>query len=164
MNRNYNYKSFTPEEVKKGLLNDLLNYLLDHNKKSDKFYYDIHITTDGYCSIVEWTDVSYNGDYGPEGKFEFVDCDQVVMLERTFPDNHTELCYDEEDYEERLKQFLEENPGWEKNQWGCWTNRIENEKFKKMLENPCDFCVDDARNPTMDCNTCPNNQNNQNEH
>ena len=25
-----NYKAFTPEEVKKGLLNDLINYLLDY--------------------------------------------------------------------------------------------------------------------------------------
>lgn len=134
MDRNYNYQAFTPEEVKKGLLNDLINYLLDHNKKNDKQYYDIHITTDGYCSIVEWTDVSYDSKYGSEGKFEFVDSDQIVMIERYFPDNHCELCYDEEDYQKRLKEFLEEHPCWEKTSYGTWTNRIENECFKKMLE------------------------------
>ena len=152
--KNYNSQAFTPEEVEKGLLQDLLNYLLDHNKKNDSQYYDIHITSDGYCSIVEWADVSYNQKYGPEGKFEFVDCDQVIMTEKTFPDNHTELCYDEEDYQERLKEFLENNPGWEKTTYGTWTNRIENEKFRKMLEGstgdvcPCEHCVDDADNTT----------------
>ena len=138
MSRNYNYQAFTPEEVKKRLLNDLLNYLLEHNKKNDQQYYDIHITTDGYCSIVEWVDVSYNNEFGEEGKFRFVDSDQVVMLEKTFPDNHTELCYDEEDYQERLREFLDKNPGWEKTAYGSWTNRIENENLRKALEGNSD--------------------------
>ena len=156
MKRDYNYQAFTPEEVEQGLLQDLLNYLLSYNQKCNSDYYDIHITSDGYCSIVEWTDVSYESKYGPEGKFEFVDSDQVIMIEKIFPDNHTELCYDEEDYQERLKEFLEKNPGWIKGPFGNWTNEIENEKFKKMLENPCNYCVDDANNSTMDCDTCPN--------
>ena len=126
MERNYNYQAFTPEEVKKGLLNDLLNYLLDHNKKNTYQYYDIHITTDGYCSIIEWTDVSYNNEYGEDGKFRFVDYDQVIMTEKTFPDNHTELCYDEEDYQERLNDFLKDNPDWVKTSYGTWTNLAEN--------------------------------------
>jgi len=134
MNRNYNYQAFTPEEVEQGLFNDLLNYLLDHNKKNDKQYYDIHITTDGYCSIIEWTDVSYNSEYGDEGKFEFVDYDQVVMLEKEFPDNHTEMCWDEEDYKNRLDDWLKENPGWEKTEYGTWYNKAEQEAFRKMLE------------------------------
>jgi len=134
MSRNYNYQAFTPEEVKKGLLNDLLNYLLEHNKKNDEQYYDIHITTDGYCSIVEWTDVQYDDKFGEQGRFRFVDSNEVVMLERYFPDNHSEMCWDEEDYQERLKKFLEENPGWVKGPFGNWTNEIENEKIKKWLE------------------------------
>lgn len=127
MKREYNYQAFTPEEVDKGLLQDLLNYLLKYNKKSEEQYYDIHITTDGYCSIVEWTDVSYQHDI-EEGKFEFVPADSYVMIEKIFPDNHTELCYSEEDYQERLKEFLEENPGWVKTHYGTWTNEIENKK------------------------------------
>lgn len=132
--REYNSQAFTPEEVKKGLHLDLLNYLLDHNKKSEKQYYDIHITTDGYCTIIEWTDVDYNQEYGPEGKFEFVPADGYVMIERTFPDNHTELCYNEEDYQERLDEFLKDNPGWVKTHYGTWTNEIENERIRKQLE------------------------------
>ncbi len=132
--RDYNSQAFTPEEVEQGLHLDLLNYLLDHNKKNETQYYDIHITTDGYCTIIEWTDVDYDQKYGSEGKFEYVPYNGQVMLEYDFPDNHREMCYDEEDYKERLDEFLKENPGWVKTQYGTWTNEIENEKFKKMLE------------------------------
>ena len=132
--RDYNSQAFTPEEVKKGLHLDLLNYLLDHNKKNETQYYDIHITTDGYCTIIEWADVNYNQEYGPEGKFEFVPADGYVMIEKIFPDNHTELCYSEEDYQERLDEFLKENPGWVKTHYGTWTNEIENERIRKELE------------------------------
>lgn len=132
--RDYNSQAFTPEEVKKGLHLDLLNYLLDHNKKNETQYYDIHITTDGYCTIIEWTDVDYNQEFGPEGKFEYVPFDGYVMIEKTFPDNHTELCYNEEDYQERLDDFLKENPGWVKTSYGTWTNEIENERIRKELE------------------------------
>lgn len=106
MEREYNSQAFTLEEVKQGLLNDLLNYLLDHNKKAKEQYYDIHIHSDGYCSIVDWKDINYKFE-GEEGKFEFVPSNGCVMLEYSFPDNHYEQFYSEEDYEERLKEFLE---------------------------------------------------------
>jgi len=134
MERPYNSQAFTPEEVEKGLHLDLLNYLLDHNKKNETRYYDIHITTDGYCTIIEWTDVDYNQNYDSEGKFDFVPYNGQIMLEYIFPDNHCEMCYDEEDFEERLKAFLKENPGWVKTSYGTWTNEIENEQYKKMFE------------------------------
>ena len=160
----YNHQGFTPEEVKKGLLTDLLAYLLDYNKKSENYYYDIHITSDGYCTIVEWSDVSYDRDHGQEGKFQFVDYDEVVMKEVRFPDDHTELCYPEE-AEDKLREWLIEHPEWRKNCWGCWTitDATEDANFRKIVDiaakatiNPCDYCVDDANQPTKDCNTCPN--------
>ena len=132
--REYNYQAFTPDEVEQGLLNDLLNYLLDHNKKNKNQYYDIHITTDGYCSIIEWIDVSYNHDYGDEGKFEYVPYNGQVMLEYSFPDDHYERFYSEEEYQERLQEWLKENPGWVKTSYGTWTNEIENERIRKELE------------------------------
>ena len=159
MKRSYNTQAFTPEEVKKGLAQDLLNYLLDYNKKNTEQYYDIHITSDGYCTIIEWVDVMYTSKYGEDGKFQFVDYDEYVMKEFTFPDNHTEMCYSEEDAEQRLQEWLKDNPSWVKNEWGCWTNELENERARKMLEDscPCDYCKDDANNPTKDCSTCPYN-------
>ena len=129
----YNSQAFTPEQVDNGELQDLLNYLLLFNKKSKKSYMDIHITSDGYCMIVEWVEV--NWEFKEEcGKFDFVDSSEIIMQERYFPDNHCELCYNEEDYQQRLKEWLKENPGWTKTTWGTWTNEIENEKWRKALE------------------------------
>ena len=134
MKRDYNYQAFTPEEVEQGFHLDLLNYLLEHNRRNKNQYYDIHITTDGYCTIIEWNDVSYNNEYGDEGKFEFVPYNGQVMLEYSFPDNHYEHFYSEEEYQERLQEWLKENPGWVKTHYGTWTNEIENERIRKSLE------------------------------
>ena len=133
MKREYNSQAFTPEEVKKGLLKDLLNYLIDYNIKSESGYYDIHICSDGYCTIVGWVDIDYK--YKDEqGKFEFVPSNGQVMLEYSFPDNHYEQFYSQEEYQERFQEWLKENPGWVKTPYGTWTNEIENEKYRKMLE------------------------------
>lgn len=129
----YNSQAFTPEQVDNGELQDLLNYLLAFNNKSKKSYMDIHITSDGYCIIVEWCEI--NWEFREEcGKFEFIDSGEIVMQERYFPDNHCELCYGEDHYQQRLKEWLEEHPGWTKTVWGTWTNEIENEKWRKALE------------------------------
>ena len=132
MKTEYNYQSFTPEEVEQGFHLEFLNTLLNYNKVSKDHYNDIHLTTDGYCTIIEWETIPYNHEYG--GSFKYVGEDEVIMLERHFPDNHTELCYDEEDYQEKLAEWLKENPGWVKTSYGTWTNEIENESFRKLLE------------------------------
>lgn len=134
MMREYNSQSFTPDEVKKGLHLDLLNYLLDHNKKNETQYYDIHITTDGFCIIIEWTDVDYNQKYGPDGKFEFIPANGCVMLSFEFPDGHSDYFNSEEEFNEALKDWLKENPGWVKTPYGTWTNEIENEHLRKLFE------------------------------
>jgi len=56
------------------------------------------------------------------------------MIEKFFPDNHSEMFYSEEEFEYRLKEWLEKNPGWVKTHYGTWTNEIENKKFLKKLE------------------------------
>ncbi len=133
MKREYNSQAFTPEEIEAGLLQDLLNYLLNYNQKCKSGYYDIHIWSDSYCTIVDWVDINYEFD-GEEGKFEFVPSNGQVMLEYSFPDNHYEHFYSEEEYQESLQEWLKENPGWVKTPYGTWTNEIENEKYRKMLE------------------------------
>ena len=55
------------------------------------------------------------------------------MTEYKFPDNHYEYLNDIDEYEERLNDWLEENPGWKLTSYGTWTNTIENEKFKEAL-------------------------------
>ena len=119
----------------------LLNTLLDYNSDKDEEYYnDIHIYQEESFIVLEWEHVPYSHEWG--GKFQYIDegMGQVVMIEKTFPDNHYELCYDEEDYEERLKDWLKDNPYWEKTSYGTWTNVEENRRFfldynaKKLFE------------------------------
>lgn len=130
--REYNEQAFTPEQVKSGELQDLLDYLLLFNQKSNRAFMDIHITSDGYCTIVEWTEVDY--EQHECGRFQYVPSSGYVLREFYFPDNHTELLSSDEEFDERLKEWLEDNPGWVKTSYGTWTNEIENEKFRQMLE------------------------------
>lgn len=127
-----NSKAFTPEEVKKNLHLDLINYLLSYNQKSKNYYYDIHITTDGYCLIVEWENIPYNHEYG--GAFKYIDEDHIVLKQVIFPDNHTEYLFDDEE-DEMLKEWLEKNPGWKQNNYGHWYNEQEISKIKEELLN-----------------------------
>ena len=113
-----NEVDFTPEEVEENLHLDLINYLLDYNKKAKDHYNEILITSDGYCTIVQWFNRSYNDDFG-KGSFKFVDEDEVVMKELIFPDNSTEYVLPEE-CDERLNEWLKEHPGYEKDEWGNW--------------------------------------------
>ena len=72
----YNYMAFIPEEVEKGLHLDLIKTLLDINNKSEDHFNEIHITTDSYCTIVEWVYIPIDRSYG--GKFEFIDEDEYI--------------------------------------------------------------------------------------
>ena len=135
LSKDYNSVAFTPEEVKKGLHSDLINYLVNYNtqNKSDD-YYEIHITSDGYCMIIEFDKIPYDHAYG--GTFKYVDefNGDIIMKECYFPDNHTEICYDDEDFKERLDNWLKENPGWRKNEYGSWYNEEDQKAWKKYLE------------------------------
>ena len=120
MKRNYNAQAFTPEEVEQGLLQDLLNYLLDYNKKNQTGYYDIHITSDGHCTIVEWTDVNYNNQYGYDPRFEFVDYNQQVMTELPLPDGcyrWIEQRYIQDEVEDAEKEFPDYKYNWALGSW-----------------------------------------------
>ena len=112
---NYNSMAFTPEDVELGLHYDLLNCLLLYNAKAKDKYNDIHITSDGYCTIVEWSNIPYSGEWG--GKFEFVDEDENVMKELQLPDDTYE--YVEKEYEdEYLNEWLKDNPEYKKDSFG----------------------------------------------
>lgn len=121
-----NSRAFTPEEVKQGLHLDLIAYLLEHNRKNDERYYEFIVTTDGYCTIIEWVERKYNPEW-PEERFLYANEDQLIAEEVEFPDNHFELM-EPRFKEEALKEWLEENPGWEKDEYGRW-NKKEEEIF-----------------------------------
>ena len=69
MDRKCNYQSFRPDDIKTGLLNDLLKLLMDFNERAEDRYMEIHITSDGNCTIVEWDCVPYDHSYG--GQFVY---------------------------------------------------------------------------------------------
>ena len=148
-----NTKSFTPEEVKEGLLQDLLTYLLEYNANSKNSYYDIHITTDGYCTIVEWTDIDYEMNEGE--RFAFVDSEHEILKCVTFPDNHSEYLLDDE-AQAAIDNWLAENPGWEKNAWGRWVNVEENKRLQQELigDTDGDSEVIKDSNCINDCDQC----------
>lgn len=151
MEREYNYQAFTPEEVEQGLFQDLLDYLVDHNLKNEHQFYDIHITSDGYCTIVEWKDIGYEYQH-EEGCFKYVPSNGYVMLEYHFPDNHYEMFESEEEYQEALKLWLEENPGWVKTPYGTWTNLEEN-RYHHLTN--LDKELDAPENVSIEINSIP---------
>ena len=75
----YNSQAFTPKDIEKGLDVNFLKNLLDYNNKSDSHWFnDIHITTDGYCNIIEW--VSRNFEHGANGEFMFIPEDKLDIV------------------------------------------------------------------------------------
>lgn len=134
--------AFTPEEVKKGLHTKLISFLLDLNRDLEDSYNDIHIWSDSCCTIVDWCNVSYDSG---DGRFDYVGEGEVIMIEEQFPDGHYEMCYDEEDFNERLEQFLKDNPGWVKTSYGTWTNEIENKKFQELMSKELDKNKDNVK-------------------
>lgn len=127
MNTNYNSMYF--ENLNEAV--SFIEHLHQISKNSDELFNDIHTYMEESGVIVEWVQVPYNHDYG--GQFKYVGEDQYIMTEYKFPDNHYEYLNDIDEYEERLNDWLKENPGWKLTSYGMWTNTIENEKFKEAL-------------------------------
>ena len=107
MKKEYNSMAFTPEELEAGLLQNLLNYLFTYNKKSEKHYCDIHITTDSYCTIVEWDVVPYSHEWG--GEFKHVDFDEDVIHYVELPDGSCVQSKSEEEDREIIEDYMRNN-------------------------------------------------------
>lgn len=133
----YNEKSFTPEEVDAGMVTEFIDFLLKQDKKTAELrdknhkYTNINIVNDGYCTIVQYCEVFFEDK---SSCFEFVNYDEHVAKVLDLPDNSTVLCWDEDDAKEMLDEWLKDNPGWKKNEWGHWYNEAENEAFRKLIE------------------------------
>ena len=56
------------------------------------------------------------------------------MLEKIFPDNHYEYCFSEEEYKERLEDWLKEHPTYKQNQYGHWYDEREYDELKESLK------------------------------
>ena len=103
----FNTLSFSPEEVEAGLLAQQINTMLDFNKGSQDYSYDIHLWTDGYSTVLDFVQAPNDGSYG--GSFTFLDEDQEIMSRVRYPDGSSELCYPEE-VEEMQAKWKAEHP------------------------------------------------------
>lgn len=103
-----NSQSFSPNECKEGLHLDLINYLLSYNEKSNEAYYDIHITSDGYCTVIEWENVVFDLR-DCSGSFEFVDEGECVMKEVRLPDDSSIMLFKFEDTNKYIENWKKEH-------------------------------------------------------
>lgn len=134
----YNEKAFTPEEVKAGMVGEFVDFLVKQDAKSNEVkershtggYTNINITSDSYCVIVQWCEVFFDDD---SPKFEFVDEGETVATVLELPDNSTVLCWDEDDAQEYLNEFLKEHPYYKKNEYGRWYDENEQKEWEEWI-------------------------------
>lgn len=100
-----------------------LQVLIDYNKQSTDYYFDIHIYQEEDSIRLDWEQVPYSHEWG--GHFEFLEDDDVVLKEVIFPDNHTEYLFEDEK-EEALNDWCKEHPEYKKTSYGTWTNVEDN--------------------------------------
>lgn len=131
MSKNYNSMSFTPEEVSKGLHLKLITNLLEISNELECGRYDILITSDGYCTIINWCEHNFDED---SGRFEYIDEDEYVFKEIRFPDGHYGYAQTEDEEKELWEQFHQEHPEWVKTPHGTWTNEEENKRWLQGIE------------------------------
>ena len=102
---------------------EFIRVLHNISKEDNEYYNDIHTYQEESSIIVEWTQIPRDHEFG--GTFQLVEEDEEVMLCKTFPDNHYEYFHSKEEYDEALKEWLEKNPTWHKEQYEQWINDKE---------------------------------------
>lgn len=128
-----NSQYFDKEQIEAGELKTLLDYLMTEAYGKGQYYNDIHIKpADLGAFIVEWVQVPWSHEFG--GHFEYLEEDEQIFKEIHLPDNTYQYILADEDENEFLDEWLKDNPGWVKNDYGMWTNELENEKFREELE------------------------------
>ena len=129
------YITFSKKDQEKGLHLKFLNYLLEFNRESDDHFVEILIKPED-CNFltIEWIENYYETEEEYSTHYKPVSTDQYVMMEFEFPDGHYEYVESYEQGNELLQEWLKENPGWEKNGYGRWVNKEENEKLLKEFK------------------------------
>lgn len=130
-----NYMTFSRKDQEKGLHLKFLNYLLEFNKESDDHFVEILIKPEE-CNFltIEWIENYYETEDEYSIHYKPVSTDQYVMMDYEFPDGHYEYVESYEQGNELLQEWLKENPGWEKTEYGRWVNKEENEKLLKEFK------------------------------
>ena len=108
MSHRYNSMAFTPEEVEAGLFQKFLDTLIHYNSNSEKHYCDIHITSDGYCTILEWDCVPFTHEWG--GEFKHVGFDEDVVHYVELPNGTSVQSTSEQEDREIITDFEKDHP------------------------------------------------------
>ena len=126
---------FSRKDQEKGLHLKLINTLIEFNRESDDHFVEILIKPED-CNFleVEWIENYYKTEEEYSIHYKPVSTDQYVMMEYEFPDGHYEYVESYEQGNELLQEWLKENPGWEKTEYGRWVNKEENEKLLKEFK------------------------------
>lgn len=133
MNRQY----FSKDQLAAGELNEFLDVLLKQCYGKSNCFNDIHIKPeDCGAFVIEWEEIPWDGKWGGHWQYINDDDEEVVMKYYDFPDNHSELFETKEQYEEALKEWLEEHKDeeWEQNEFGRWSCKSERDSWKKMVK------------------------------
>ena len=127
---------FTQEEVRKGMHHELIDHLLEYNRKSTTFCNDIHIVdsySDGTLEV-EWAQV-WREDGGVEG-FKFIDYDHYVTVKVEFPDGHYDYYENDEIAEEAQDTWLKAHPEYQVNSiTGHYYNVDEERRMREEILN-----------------------------
>lgn len=124
---------FSEEQVKAGEMTEFLNILLKQCYGKSKYYNDIHIKPEDCGAFtIEWVNVPWDESYG--GSFQYLDEDDRIFKEYILPDR-SYVCFQfQKEYDEYFEQWMIDNPGWVKNEFGIWTNEIENKKLHEEID------------------------------
>ena len=132
-----NSQYFSKEQVAAGELNEFLNVLLKQCYGKSDCYNDIHIKPEDLGAfVIEWEETPWSGGWGGHWQYIKDDDEEVVMKYYYFPDNHSEPFETKEQYEEALKEWLEEHEEekWNKNKYGKWCSEQIQEEIEKSVE------------------------------
>ena len=110
-----NEVAFDDKQVENGALLDFVKSLLDIEKQSDRYFFDIRISTDGCTHSVAWCQRYY--DFDDDERFALVNpgMNEKVMRGFELPDGQTvylEKQWPQYELKEVIESYEEEHPNW----------------------------------------------------
>lgn len=105
---------FTEEAIQNGEHLKFLTALMELcYSPNTEYLNDIHIIPEDCGAFtVEWIQVPWDRSFG--GRFSYVEDDYEIVKAYDLPDKTFEYFHDDNEYEEFLKDWLKNNPGWSK--------------------------------------------------
>lgn len=117
------------------LFHKQLDLFITYNKQSTSDHFDIHLVMDDNYVEIDYIQIPYDNEDNYDGKFIFLNYDEVVMKEEVLPDNSTILVHNDAEYQEELKNWFTDHPTWKQNDFGRWYDEEESKKFREEYLN-----------------------------